>query len=94
MCDVSFQVWYMPHGICRLYQPTPTIVHQRIIEHTRSRSSIGKHMKQYGVAILFFGLKKCRNKLDCLVYTRSQTIIERTFGLDLNDSIHSLTMVL
>ena len=47
---------------------------KRINEHTNTRSSIGKHMKlQHGVqrpaiAENFTVLKKCRSKLDCLVY--------------------------
>ena len=47
---------------------------KRINEHTNTRSSIGKHMKlQHGVqrpaiAENFTVLKKCRSKLNCLVY--------------------------
>ena len=47
-------------------------LYQRIIEYTSSRPSIGKHMK-HGVdkptiADNYSVLKKCRNKLDCLIH--------------------------
>ena len=47
-------------------------LYQRINEHTSSRSSIGKHMKQHGVekstiADNFSVFKNCRKKFDCLL---------------------------
>jgi len=47
-------------------------LYQRIIEYTSSRPSIGKHTK-HGVdkptiADNYSVLKKCRNKLDCLIH--------------------------
>ena len=60
----------MRHGPCGC---TNRHLYQRIIEHTSSRSSTGKHMKQHGVDKLtivdnFSVLEKCRNKLDYLDY--------------------------
>lgn len=68
---------------------------QCINEHTNSRSSIGKHMKlQHGVqrpaiAENFTVLKKCRSKLDCLVY---EMLLIKELKPSLNvesDSIHT-----
>ena len=48
--------------------------YQRVNKHASPRSSIAKHMKlQHGVekpsiTDNFSVLKKCRNKLDCLIY--------------------------
>ena len=63
-------------GLCEMDYVGFTNQHlfQHINEHTNSRSSIGKHMKlQHGVqqpviAENFTVLKKCRSKLDSLVY--------------------------
>ncbi len=49
-------------------------LHQHINEHAGSTSSIGKHNKQHhGIEHLnitdnFSVLRKCRNKLECLIY--------------------------
>ena len=49
-------------------------LHQRIVEHSSSRSSIGKHMRQQhgldnpSITENFTVLRKCRNKFDCLLY--------------------------
>ena len=96
-------VYHFKCGLCEMDYVGFTDRHlfQRISEHTNSRSSIGKHMKlQHGVqrpaiAEHFTVLKKCRNKLDCLVYEMlfikklkhsmySQTRSARSFSLMLN----------
>ena len=68
-------VYHFKFGLCDMGYVgfTDRHLYQRINEHTSSRSSIGKHMKQHGVekstiADNFPVLKKCRNKFDCLVY--------------------------
>ena len=49
-------------------------LYQRINEHTSSKSSIGKHMQQQhsigkpNLADNFSVLRKCPEKLDCLIY--------------------------
>ena len=49
-------------------------LHQRIMEHSSSRSSIGKHTRQQhgldnpSITENFTVLRKCRNKFDCLLY--------------------------
>ncbi len=48
--------------------------HQRVNEHTRSTASTGKHIKQQHeiehltITDNFSVLRKCRNKLECLIY--------------------------
>ena len=49
-------------------------LHQRIVEHSSSRSSLGKHMRQQdgldnpSITENFTVLRKCRNKFECLLY--------------------------
>ena len=75
----QWMIYHFKCGLCNMDYVvfTNRHLHQRIIEHTSSRSSIGKHMKQYGVeksiANNFSVLEKCRNKLDihaayCFMY--------------------------
>ena len=64
------------------YKIKRVYIYLRINEHTSSRSSIGKHMKQHGlekstIADNFSVLKKCRNKFDFLVYEMLFTAVSR-----------------
>ena len=59
---------FVKHSTC-----TTLCTYQHISEVTSSNLSIRRHMKQHGVekpTLMdnFLALKKCRNKVECLVY--------------------------
>ena len=74
--DEQCVVYHFKCGLCEIDYVgfTNRHLYQRINEHNSSRSLIGKHMKlehgvpQPSIADNFTVLKKCRNKLDCLIY--------------------------